>query len=190
MKLYTRSGDDGSTGLFGGPRVGKDHLRIEAYGAVDELNACLGLAAAMCQTDRPSHNGFHAILMELQSRLLDVGADLATPAGSEHEGRIRRIAGADVGVVEGWIDEIDAANEELRFLIIPGGTSLASQFHVARTVCRRAERAIVRLSRAEAVGQALLQFVNRVSDLLFALARRANDDAGIPDTPWRPDTEG
>jgi cob(I)alamin adenosyltransferase len=188
MKLYTRSGDDGTTGLFGGQRVGKDHGRVEAYGAVDEVNACLGLAASMCDANRPLQGRFRDILTTLQSRLLDLGADLATPEGSKHEVRIRRIENADVATVEAWIDEIDAGNEGLKFLILPGGTPLASHFHLARTVCRRAERAIIRLSRSEPLGQPVIQFVNRLGDLLFALARRANTDAGVPDMVWRQQT--
>lgn len=101
MKLYTRSGDDGTTGLFGGQRVGKDHGRVEAYGAVDELNACLGLAASVCDADQPVQGQFREILITLESRLLDLGADLATPEGSKHEAKIRRIDEADVAAVEG-----------------------------------------------------------------------------------------
>ncbi|UCD75557.1 MAG: cob(I)yrinic acid a,c-diamide adenosyltransferase [Phycisphaerales bacterium] len=190
MKLYTRSGDDGTTALFGGQRVGKDHARVEAYGAVDELNASLGLVAALCQADRPFHGRLGDILAVLQSRLLDLGADLATPEASKHEAKIRRIDEADAKAVEAWIDEIDAGNEELKYLIIPGGTPLAAHLHLARTVCRRAERAIIRLSRSEPVGRPVIQFVNRLSDLLFALARRANGDAGVPDTLWRPQIQG
>ncbi|HRP64061.1 MAG TPA: ATP:cob(I)alamin adenosyltransferase, partial [Phycisphaerales bacterium] len=104
MKLYTRTGDDGSTGLFGGQRVGKDHPRVNAYGTVDELNACIGLAAAACDASRPLHAQYLRIFSQLQSRLFDIGADLATPEGDKHESKIMRITDLHVSEVEAWID--------------------------------------------------------------------------------------
>lgn len=207
--LYTRTGDDGSTGLFSGSRVGKDAPRIEAYGSIDELNSCIGWAraelAALCAAPREGASGGAAgasgghapaaidraslelierILRALQSRLFDLGADLATIPGSKFDDRVARMTDEDVREAEAWIDESDAANTPLRCFVLPGGSELASRLHLARTICRRAERAIVALGREEPVGEAVIRFVNRTSDLLFALARRANLALGVPDVPW------
>ncbi|MEE8156150.1 MAG: cob(I)yrinic acid a,c-diamide adenosyltransferase, partial [Phycisphaerales bacterium] len=142
MNLYTRTGDDGTTGLFGGDRVSKDHPRVAAYGTVDELNACVGLAVAACDTNDEYGSQLLRVFRELQSRLFDIGADLAAPMGSKHEDKIKRIDGDDVEQVEAWIDEIDAENEPMKCFVLPGGTELAARLHVARTVCRRAEREV------------------------------------------------
>jgi cob(I)alamin adenosyltransferase len=182
MKLYTRSGDDGTTGLFGGARVAKSHPRVEAYGGVDELNACIGLAVAAL----PAADAlFLPILTAIQSRLFDLGADLATPPQSKHESKVRRLSAEDVAEAERWIDDIEAGNAPLAAFILPGGTELAARLHFARTVCRRAERAMVHLGHSEDVNPHALVYMNRVSDLLFAMARRANKDAGVSDVPWR-----
>jgi cob(I)alamin adenosyltransferase len=182
MALYTGSGDDGSTGLFGGDRVGKDHPRVEAYGTVDELNALIGLAAAACDRDREVPAKIRSILTAVQSRLLDLGAELAAP---REDGKTARITAEHVKTVEGWIDEVDAGNEPLRRFILPGGTELAARLHAARTVCRRAERRVVVLARIGPLDPQVIVFVNRLGDLLFAMARRANADAGVPDEIWR-----
>jgi len=182
-RLYTRTGDDGSTGLFSGTRVGKDHPRIAAYGTVDELNACVGWVRAALVAD-PRVALIERVLAALQDRLFELGADLATPPGSKFEDRVSRINEADVVESEGWIDEVDAGNEPLRTFVLPGGSELAARLHVARTVCRRAEREMVALTHHEPVGDAAVRFINRVSDLLFALARRANRELGVPDVPW------
>lgn len=188
-RLYTRTGDDGSTGLFSSARVGKDHPRIAAYGTVDELNACIGLARV--EMDAASKRGGGAglpliaqILSSLQDRLFELGADLATPPGSNFEDRVSRMSEANVAESEHWIDAVDAGNEPLRTFVLPGGSELAARLHVARTVCRRAEREMVALTHHEAVGEAALRFINRVSDLLFAMARRANRELGVADVPW------
>ncbi|MFO0961400.1 MAG: cob(I)yrinic acid a,c-diamide adenosyltransferase [Phycisphaerales bacterium] len=186
MKLYTRSGDDGMTGLFSGARVSKDHPRIEAYGTVDELNAFLGLAACACDPARPFEARLLEILSSVQSRLFDIGADLATPEGAKQQARIHRIDAQDVAEAEAWIDEVDGANPPLRSFVMPGGTELAARLHAARTVCRRAERSIISLMGIEPVGEALLRYMNRLSDLLFAAARRANHERGVADVPWTP----
>jgi cob(I)alamin adenosyltransferase len=212
MKLYTRSGDDGTTGLFGGQRVGKDHPRIAAYGTVDELNAALGLAAAELSrvlhssakprltsdegarksgVPAPTPGGdvlvlMDSILRELQSRLFDIGADLATPPGTAHESKISRVTSRHVAEAERWIDEIDSGNEPMRQFVLPGGTELAARLHQARTISRRAERLMVSLSRSDQVTPEAIIYLNRVSDLLFAMARRANQHAGVPDVPWTP----
>jgi cob(I)alamin adenosyltransferase len=199
MKLYTRSGDDGSTGLFGGQRVLKNHPRVEAYGTVDELNAALGLAAAeitrlLGGSEKPwmdsKPSGFlqraSAIIAQLQSRLFDIGADLATPEESKHESKVKRISDEQIAESERWIDEIDAGNQPMNTFVMPGGTELAARLHLARTICRRAERAIVSLQRDETITPGVLIYINRVSDLLFAMARRANAESGVADVPWIP----
>lgn len=181
MKLYTRTGDDGTTGLFGGDRVSKDDLRIEAYGAVDELNAQLGMVLVICDVPVLREH-----LGPLQSRLFDLGADLATPCGSVHEDKITRINEINVTDLEKAIDAIDSRNEPIRTFVMPGGTESASRIHVARCTCRRAERAIVRLAHRDSVNIHTIEFVNRLSDLLFAASRLANREAGVPDVPWIP----
>ncbi|NNF42433.1 MAG: cob(I)yrinic acid a,c-diamide adenosyltransferase, partial [Phycisphaerales bacterium] len=181
MKLYTKTGDDGSTGLFGGTRVRKDHPRVAAYGAVDELNAALGLAAAAAGTGTEVEGRIRSILVDLQSRLFDIGADLASPPATKHETKVVRITPDHVAEIEAAIDEIDAENEPMRHFVLPGGTELAARLHLARTVCRRAEREIVSLAEDETVSSALIVCVNRLSDLLFAMARRANHAAGVAD---------
>ncbi|MDZ4831719.1 MAG: cob(I)yrinic acid a,c-diamide adenosyltransferase [Phycisphaerae bacterium] len=186
MKLYTRTGDDGTTGLFGGGRVGKDHPRIEAYGTVDELNACIGVVVSACRASDPYERRLIEIFAQIQSRLFDIGADLATPEGSKNEAKIVRIDEPYVSESESWIDEIDAKNAPIRTFVMPGGTELAARLHVARTVCRRAERCMIHLSHGEPVSSGAITWINRLSDLLFAMARQANQVAGIADVPWVP----
>ena len=165
--------------------MGKDHPRVEAYGTVDELNAWIGLAAAACDRDRALHAKMLAILADVQARLLDLGADLAAPAEQPQRDKVKPITADDVRAVEGWIDEIDADNKPLREFIMPGGTELAARLHAARTVCRRAERRIVVLARISALSRHAIVYVNRLGDLLYALARRANADAGVADVRWK-----
>lgn len=188
MKLYTRTGDDGTTGLFGGARVPKDHLRIEAYGTVDEMNAALGLALAACTGDEPGIAHLRTILTPIQSRLFDLGADLATPHDSPHADRINRVGDGAVAEIEGHIDDIDGRNDEIRTFVMPGGSELAARLHVARGACRRAERAIVSLADRDEVNPAAIHLVNRLSDLLFAAARFANKSLGVDDVPWTPES--
>ncbi len=190
MKLYTRTGDDGTTGLFGGRRVEKDHPRVAAYGDVDELNACVGLAASGCDSGNQYQSRLLDIFGRLQSRLFDVGADLATPEGSKHEAKIARITSEHVAEVEAWIDEIDGGNDPMTSFVLPGGTELAARLHLARTVCRRAERSVITLRATEPVTGEVVKYLNRVSDMLFAMARRANKDAGVADVPWTPGDPG
>ncbi len=196
-RLYTRSGDDGTTGLFGGGRVSKDHPRVEAYGTVDELNAAIGHADAEARHMRSNAlaagAGLKAVLdllshifSDLQSRLFDIGADLATPEGAKHEAQILRISDEQVAEVERWIDDIDSGNTPMRSFIMPGGTELSARLHLARTICRRAERAMIRLRHNEPVSDGAIIYINRVSDMLFAMARRVNKEAGIADVPWVP----
>lgn len=189
MKLYTRTGDDGTTGLFSGTRVNKDHPRIEAYGTVDELNACIGLVCSACSPAKPFEKRLLEILSQIQSRLFDIGADLATPEGSRNESRIRRVDEGMIAEAEAWIDEIDGGNAPMRHFVMPGGSELAARLHLARTVCRRAERLMVALSHTESVSAPAICYVNRLSDLLFAMSRRANKEAGVEDVPWIPAKE-
>lgn len=183
MKLYTKRGDDGGTDLFGGQRVSKASLRVEAYGTVDELNSTVGLAAAACGEPR-----LLAMLQGIQARLFEIGADLATPRPSEDDASgpaaIPRVGDAQVAELESWIDEISDQLPPMRTFILPGGSEPSARLHLARTVCRRAERLCVALQAHEPVGQAVIIYLNRLSDLLFAMARRANQHAGVEDVPW------
>ena len=176
MRLYTKGGDKGETGLIGGDRVGKEHPRVGAYGEVDELNAWLGAAATACD-DEDWRGRLHA----MQEKLFDVGAALANPSA---EGSPPPISDADVARLEAWIDAATEAVTPLKQFILPGGCELASRFHVARTVGRRAERAVVALSRHSTVDGGVLVYLNRLSDLLFAWARLANARAGVDDVVW------
>ncbi|MGI9015246.1 MAG: cob(I)yrinic acid a,c-diamide adenosyltransferase [Phycisphaerales bacterium] len=189
-KLYTRTGDDGSTGLFGGGRVAKHHPRVAAYGDIDELNACIGFAACACDHGCELHSRVLAILREIQSRLFDIGADLATPFGSKHEDMIARLPTDAPAQVEAWIDEMEAGNKPMTAFILPGGSDLAARMHIVRTVCRRAERAMVELADAAEINRATIIYINRLSDFFFALARRVNADAGIADVTWQPRKPG
>lgn len=179
MKLYTRTGDAGQTGLYGGDRVDKDAVRVEAYGTVDELNASLGLAVAAC-----ADASLGRMLTDLQSRLFDLGADLCTPAEAKVSRQVR-IGARHIAELEQWIDAVCADLPPLKTFVLPGGTELAARLHLARTIARRAERRVVTLSRSEPVGEHVLAYLNRINDLLFALARQANHVAGVADVPWQ-----
>lgn len=179
MKLYTKRGDDGHTDLIGGARVSKNHLRVGAYGAVDELNATIGLALANCHID-----GINASLITVQCRLFDLGADLATP--SSDRSPASRVNSDHVTELESQIDAVSERLEPLRNFIMPGGTVLAARLHIARTVCRRAEREVVALADVETVDPLATVYLNRLADLLFAQARLANAEAGVGDVPWLP----
>jgi cob(I)alamin adenosyltransferase len=180
VKIYTRRGDTGETDLFGGPRVGKEHPRVEAYGAVDELNAFAGVCAATT-----TYEDLRSALRVVQEQLLDLGADLATADSRRRE----RNGGAGprsehVVDLENHIDVLEQELEPLKRFILPGGTRASSMFHVARTVCRRAERRLVELHRDAPVRDAALRYLNRLSDLLFVMARVENRRAGEPDIEW------
>lgn len=179
MKIYTKTGDDGTTGLFGGTRVPKDHLRIEAYGTVDELNSVLGVAQSCGMPEK-----LQPIMQRISGLLLTVGADLATPLNPPPRYAIPRIAQEDSLWLEGLIDTYEEDLEPLKSFILPGGTQAASHLHFARTVCRRAERCVVALAREEDIGAIVQPFLNRLSDFLFVAARMANYCAGINDIPW------
>ena len=180
MKIYTRTGDNGTTGLFGGGRVGKDDPRIECYGTIDELNAALGLAA--CVTPEP----IAAQLQQIQHELFTMGAHLATPTESPSAARLPPLDEAMVSRLEMQIDAADAHLPPLREFVLPGGSEPAARLHVARTICRRAERLLVRLSLDRpGVNPLMLIYLNRLSDHLFVAARYANHLTGAPDIPWQ-----
>ncbi len=181
-RIYTRTGDAGETSLFGGGRVSKNHPRVQAYGTVDELNAVLGLARAAGPPQE-----IDVLLERLQHQLFDLGAELATPGASRRSAaHVTRVTPDRVAALERDIDRFEALLPPLRQFVLPGGTPAASALHHARTVARRAERAIVRLASREAVNPELLKYVNRLSDLLFVLARAANHAAGRGDVTWTP----
>ncbi len=180
-KIYTRTGDRGDTGLFGGGRVPKSDPRVEAYGRVDEVNALLGMVVAALDGDTQ----LAARLRRVQNDLFDLGADLATPEGSAYRDRLPQLVEeADWRRLEGWLDEYDAECPPLTSFVLPGGSEAAARAHYARTVCRTAERALVALSHAEHVRPDNLIYLNRLSDLLFVVARRINARAGVAETPW------
>ena len=179
MKIYTKTGDDGTTGLFGGERVSKSAVRIEAYGTVDELNAVLGLAVFHVQDKH-----LKDLLLELQHDLFILGADLATSSSASSD-RVQRISPEAVVRIEKMIDELEDNLEPLKNFILPGGGRGASYLHLARNVCRRGERLIVKLASEETIGSTVVQYVNRLSDFLFVLARYSNHVEGIPDIIWK-----
>jgi cob(I)alamin adenosyltransferase len=174
MKIYTKKGDQGETGLFGGDRVPKDHLRIQAYGTLDELNAALGLISPPAQ--------FGERIRRIQGELFQLGAELATPR--EKKVSVALVGIAEVSRLETEIDTMEKTLAPLTHFILPGGTVTAAHLHVARTVCRRAERELVVLHRAEPVRPDVLEYVNRLSDYLFVASRFANREAGVTDVLW------
>jgi cob(I)alamin adenosyltransferase len=179
MRIYTRTGDRGETGLLGGIRVPKDHVRVAAYGEVDELNAHIGSLRRLA-----GGAAIGPVLESVQELLLEAGAELArAPGGHANGGTLRE---EDVTALEAEIDKLETDLPTLRQFILPGGSEAACAAHVARCVCRRAERAVVRLLRAEPGETLILRYLNRLSDFLFVLARWADREAGVPDRPWRP----
>jgi cob(I)alamin adenosyltransferase len=179
MKLYTKTGDDGTTGLFGGARVSKASARVDAYGTVDETNAAIGMARAAA-LDPP----IDAVLSHVQNDLFVLGAELACVPGRETNLIITLLGEADIERLERAIDEAEAGCPPLKSFVLPGGSPQAAALHVARTVCRRAERAVLSMDDAQARRDVVV-YLNRLSDLLFVLARRANVAAGVADVPWK-----
>jgi cob(I)alamin adenosyltransferase len=172
-RIYTRTGDNGTTGLGDGSRTDKDSLRVEAFGSVDELNSIIGMLA--------SHELPAAIkneLVEIQNDLFDIGGELCIPGHS-------MVTDEQVARLESLLDSLNDELEPLKEFILPGGTSAAAVCHFARTVCRRAERRVVSLAREESVGEAGLRYLNRLSDLLFVIARSLNREAGVADVLWQ-----
>ena len=177
MKIYTKTGDKGETGLYSGQRVHKDSLRMHAIGEVDELNACLGICRVKHLPEQ-----IEQMLHVLQKQLFDVGADLS--AHMDSDVKVPRISADSVAQLEGWIDELDSSLETLQNFVLPGGSEVAAQLHLARSVCRRAERGVTSLMKNEDIGDFVLQYLNRLSDLLFVMARVVNKEAGIDEERW------
>ncbi|MDE7381914.1 MAG: cob(I)yrinic acid a,c-diamide adenosyltransferase [Muribaculaceae bacterium] len=179
--LYTRTGDSGTTSLVGGQRVRKDSLRLEAYGTLDEFSAFLGvvLSSKDCPDAEKSQ------LLNIQNRLFDLGGYLATLPPPDNRPLLPGMDSA-ISEVETWIDSLDETTPKARAFVLPGGTEISAHAHVARTVCRRAERAILRLAAEEWVDPRIIQYVNRLSDYLFILARYLNFRAGIEEIKWKP----
>lgn len=180
MKLYTKTGDAGTTGLFGGARIPKDSLHVETYGTVDELNSVLGWAACACSEPELS-----AILTKLQVFMFELGADLSTPLEMDAGRQPIRVSEEHAAYMEEQIDWIWPRLAPMRYFILPGGTELAARLHMARTVARRAERLAVTLSGEVRINAAVIPVLNRLSDLLFAMARFANQAAGVSDVHWQ-----
>jgi cob(I)alamin adenosyltransferase len=188
VKVYTRHGDGGETGIWDGVRLAKDEARMEAIGTVDELNAVIGLAAAAVRDSGcfDSNDPVPAILASVQQGLLVSGTELMAPSRAGPGASLPRLAGSDVTALEEAIDDLTGKLRELRNFIAPGGTETAARLHVARSVCRRAERRVTTLRRNEEVSTEVCAYLNRLSDLLFVLARYANHVAGTPDIIWAP----
>jgi cob(I)alamin adenosyltransferase len=181
MRIYTKTGDAGETGLFGGTRVSKDDARVEAYGEVDELNAALGAARA-----RGLDTEVDGILAAVQDQLFTVGAELATPPGARVRSAVPPVAPDWIAALEASIDRFQAELPPLRNFILPGGGRAGADLHLARAICRRAERRAVALHRREPVAPEVLVFLNRLSDFLFVAARLANHRAGAAEVVWDP----
>lgn len=177
MKIYTKTGDAGETGLFGGARIGKDSARVWVYGEIDELNSVIGLARL-----EPIDDERDALLARIQSSLFALGAELAAKPGKDVG--IDRVDDEDVEQLERAIDAAEEELSPLKTFVLPGGSPTAARLHLARTVCRRAERRAVSLMRDEELRSVVIRYLNRLSDLLFVLARLANHRAGVPDVPW------
>lgn len=179
MKIYTKTGDDGQTGLFRGPRISKHHPRVDAYGNIDELNALLGVTLA-----EVAHPEIYELLSSIQHDLFELGADLATPP-QEKEDEELRIPESMVERLEQAIDRFEETLPPLTEFILPGGSKGGAGLHYARTVCRRAERAVTLLKEQTLVNPAILHYLNRLSDLLFVLARVENQTSGSPEVKWK-----
>ena len=180
MKIYTRTGDDGTTGLFGGARVKKASARVDAYGTVDELNACIGIARA-AKLDRKSDD----VLGQVQVDLFTLGAELACVPGKEGKLGMPLLEPTDSARLESAIDDAESHLAPLTTFVLPAGSTGAAALHLARTVCRRAERAVLSLDDGPARPEVVI-YLNRLSDLLFVLARMANAEAKVADVPWAP----
>lgn len=187
MKIYTKTGDKGTTALFGGTRVPKDHIRIESYGTVDELNSYIGLIR-----DQEIDSHYKKILIEIQDRLFTVGAILATPPEKEvkKNGELRLqklgITDSDIELLENEIDTMEEALPPMTHFVLPGGHTTVSYCHIARCVCRRAERLAVHLDHNEPVSEIVIMYLNRLSDYLFVLARKLSNDLNAEEVKWIP----
>lgn len=180
MKIYTKTGDQGSTSLFGGKRVSKADLRIDTYGTVDELNSWIGVLR-----DQSVNQPRKEILVEIQDRLFTIGSILATEPENTKV-KIPSLAESDIELLENKMDEMDAILPPMRFFVLPGGHTSVSFGHVARTVCRRAERLVIALSQTEKVDPLVIKYMNRLSDYLFMLCRTMAHELKAEETPWKP----
>jgi len=186
-RVYTRTGDRGETALVGGKRVPKDSLRIEAYGTIDELNSIVGLARAFNEeklADGEAHRFLDTVLRQIQDELFDLGSELATPPAFFKEGTYR-VSESEVKKIEQLIDECQKELEPLKSFVLPGGGRIGAYLHQCRTVCRRAEREILRLSRAEELSEWPIKYVNRLSDLFFVLSRWISKKTGQDEYLWQ-----
>lgn len=181
MKIYTKTGDDGTTALFGGKRVSKSDLRIESYGTVDELNSFIGLVR-----DQEVNQKRKSTLIVIQNRLFIMGSMLAAEPGN-NKIKIPHLNAPDITFLENEIDQMDTTLSPLRHFILPGGHVSVSYCHVARTVCRKAERLVIALNLHETVDPLIMQYLNRLSDYLFVLARVNAHELGVEETPWKPE---
>ncbi|HSP99436.1 MAG TPA: cob(I)yrinic acid a,c-diamide adenosyltransferase [Candidatus Dormibacteraeota bacterium] len=184
-RVYTRTGDEGTTALVGGERVAKDARRVECYGELDELNAILGLARSLNAQAKPTpaRRRLDDVLTRLQNELFDLGSELATPPEAEYEGMFK-VTADDVRALERVMDECQKDLEPLRSFVLPGGGPVSAVLHHARTVCRRAERQIIRLAREQTIGAFVIPYVNRLSDLLFVLSRWIGKQNGEAEYLW------
>lgn len=180
MKIYTKTGDDGTTGLVGGSRVKKYALRLEAYGTIDELNAAVGMIEALNQDDE-----INKLLENIQNKLFNIGSRLASDEKGEEFTANLAISEADVEMLENAIDGFESELPELTHFILPGGDQLVAQCHMARTICRRAERRIIEFAEQDKVQPNLIKFINRLSDFFFVLARVSGFRRGVEERPWK-----
>ncbi len=181
MKIYTKTGDNGSTMLFGGTRVSKDHIRVECYGCIDELNSHVGLVGVKCKDDSNK-----ALLEKVQNFLFNIGSHLATdPSKEKAKGQLPELESAEIRLVEKEIDRLTKQLPELKNFILPGGHESVAQCHITRTVCRRCERVVTALSNHEHVHPVILPYLNRLSDYLFTLARFLAKENGVDEIKWR-----
>lgn len=183
MKIYTKTGDKGQTGLIGGRRVSKADLRIDAYGTIDELNSWIGLVR-----DQPVNDSRKALLKEIQDSLFTIGAELATDPVKRPKQALPAIQLTDVTLLETSMDDMDTELPELRAFVLPGGHESVSFCHLARTVCRRAERLVISLSDTSMVDPLVIQYLNRLSDYLFVLSRKMAQDLQVDEVVWKPRT--
>ncbi|MEQ8908103.1 MAG: cob(I)yrinic acid a,c-diamide adenosyltransferase [Vicingaceae bacterium] len=180
MKIYTKKGDSGTTSLIGGTRVPKHHLRIESYGTVDELNSYMGLIR-----DHNKNDAIKKVILEIQDRLFTIGSHLATDPGKSKM-KLPELFDSDVSFLENEIDKMDDELEPMRSFVLPGGDPVISSTHIARCVCRRAERIAVHLSETEKVDELIIRYLNRLSDYLFTLSRKLSKDLKVKEEPWKP----
>ena len=181
MKVYTKTGDKGKTSLIGGTRVAKNHIRIESYGTVDELNSWIGLIR-----DQDIDDKHKKVLIEIQDRLFTVGSSLATDPEKSPKTKLPDLIDADIELLEAEMDQMNNALPEMRSFVLPGGHSTISYCHIARTICRRAERKVIELQEQDFVADLVQKYLNRLSDYLFVLSRQLTQDLSAVETPWKP----